>query len=316
MERIRNSLVLTAELLAAQFVIDIAQASPIKLAHLAIRLPAVITRLRRLIVACEAMLDRIVTTENRLLAGMALDIGIGTGLVINPPVQISAGLKFGKAQAPIDLTAIAERMTQLQNRGSPSIRIEKYANSAIVYLPGTRSGSFGWTTNPMDMKTNLQELSGRMSNVELGLEKALAAAGVQSTDRVMLVGHSQGGMVAISAAERSKVGKFPYFIEKVITFGSPVGANYPDKLPKILSVENKFDLIPKLDGKSNPESANWTTIKGSVEGDPISAHLMESYRDIAAEIDQKGQANDFVNFASGEASVTYFELRQGIDLSG
>jgi hypothetical protein len=315
-ERIRNSLVITAELLAAQLVLDVVQGSPLKIAHLAIRLPAVITRLRRLILACEAMLDRITTTENRLLAGMALDIGITTGLVINPPVRISAELILGKTTAPLSLTTIAQRLTLLQNRGNATIRIEKYANAAIVYIPGTRTGSFGWTSNPMDMKTNLQELSGRVSNVEIGLEKALAAAGVKSTDRVMLVGHSQGGLVAISAAKRSKTGIFPYLVEKVVTFGSPVGANYPNSQTQVLSVENSYDLVPKLDGKANPESPNWVTWEGSVEGNPISAHLMESYQQIAKDIDRTEDVREFVNFASGDAIVSYFELSQGPDLSG
>ncbi|MFM6977140.1 MAG: lipase family protein, partial [Micrococcales bacterium] len=308
------SLVVTAEVLAAQLVIDAIQASPIKLAHLAIRLPTVITRLRRLIVACEAMLDRISTTENRLLAGMALDIGITTGLVINPPVRVSAGQLLGKTSAPASLATLAERMMYLDNRGTPTIRIEKYANAAIVYLPGTRTGSFGWNANPMDMKTNLQEMSGRVSNVEVGLEKALAAAGVKPSDRIMLVGHSQGGLVAISAAERAKSGDFPYFVQKVVTFGSPVGAKYADLLPNVLSVENKFDLVPKLDLKGNPESPNWLTLEGKVEGDPITAHRMESYLQISTEIDQSGKASAFVNFAEGPASVTNYELSQGPDL--
>jgi hypothetical protein len=313
-ERIRTSLVLTAEVLAAQLIVDAVQASPIKLAHLAIRLPAVVTRMRRLIVACEAMLDRIATAENRLLAGMALDIGVGAGLVISPPVQVSAGLEVGKTKAPANLATIAERMTQLQNRGLPSIRVERYADSVIAYLPGTRSGSFGWTGNPMDMTTNLQAIAGRRNNVELGLQSALAAAGVRPNDRVMLVGHSQGGLVAIAAAHHSKAGSFPFQIEKVITFGSPVGANYPETLPKVLSVENRFDLVPNLDRKRNPQSPNWLTLAGNVVADPISAHRMEAYQQISTQIDRTGSAADFLNFNSGEASVTYFELSQGKEL--
>jgi hypothetical protein len=315
-ERIRNSLVVTAEVLAAQLIIDVAQGSPIKLAHLAIRLPAVITRLKRLIVACEAMLERITVTENRLLAGMALDIGITAGLVINPPVQISGGAVVGKTKAPLALTTIAERLMYLDNRGSPSIRIEKYSNSAIAYIPGTRSGCLGWTSNPMDMKTNLQEMSGRRSNVEIGLQAALAAAGVKPTDRVTLVGHSQGGLVAISAAERSKTGKFPFLVDKVITFGSPVGSNLAKNLPNVLSVENKFDLVPKLDGKANPDAKNWITLEGEVHGDPVSAHLMETYRQISAEIDGNRQTPKWINFEPGVAEVKYYELSQGPDMRG
>lgn len=266
--------------------------------------------------ACEAMLERILATENRLVAGMALDIGITTGLVLNPPVQISSAEQIGKTTAPKSIESVAARLNQLDNRRAAVIRIEKYKNAAIAYLPGTRSGAFGWSGNPMDMKTNLQEIAGRRSNVLLGLERALAGAGVKPTDRVMLVGHSQGGLVAISAAERSKTGRFPFLIEKVLTFGSPVGANSAMDLPKVLSVENKHDLVPKLDGKSNPVAPNWLTFEGAVEGDPISAHLMESYVEIADQIDKTEIGMEFVDFADGEATVNYFELSQGIDLRG
>lgn len=312
-ERIRNSLVITAEVLAAQIVLDVVQASPIKLAHLAIRLPAVITRLRRLIIACEAMLDRIVSTENRLIAGMALDIGISTGLVINPPVQVSDGRQLGKTVAPRTLAEIAERLMHLDNRGTPTIRIERYANAAIVYLPGTRTGSLGWTDNPMDMKTNLQAMSGRVSNVQLGLQKALMASGVSSTERVMLVGHSQGGLVAVTAAEHAKKGTFPFNVEKVITFGSPVGTKFPELLPNVLSVENKNDLVPKLDLKANPSSPKWLTLEGEVPGDPISTHRMGAYRQISEEMDGTENAADFAKFASGQATVTNYDLSQGLD---
>lgn len=313
-ERIRNSLTLTAELLAAQLVLDVAQGSPIKLAHLAIRLPSVISRLRRLIVACETILDRIATTESRLLAGMVLDIGITSGLVLNPPVQLSTATRIGEARAPGTLAAISERLKLLE--GTSTIRIERYANSAIAYIPGTSSASFGWTNNPMDMKTNLQQLSGRRSNVEMGLGQALAAAGVKPTDSVMLVGHSQGGLVAISAAEHSKTGNFPFSISKVITFGSPVGANIAEKLPSVLSVENKFDFVPKLDGKSNPNAPNWLTLRGEVAKDPVAAHEMESYLTISGEIDQTGEAQEFSGFAAGEAEVSHFKLNQGLDMRG
>jgi pimeloyl-ACP methyl ester carboxylesterase len=315
-ERIRNSLIVTAEVLAAQLVVDVLQGSPLKLAHLAIRLPAVITRLKRLIVACETMIDRIATTENRLLAGMALDIGLTTGLVVNPPVRLASKLIGGKANAPGTLSTIAERLMNLDKRRTPTIRIEKYGSAAIAYIPGTQSGSFGWTSNPMDMKTNLQQISGRRSNVEIGLGKALAAAGVKASDRVLLVGHSQGGLVAISAAGHSRTADFPYKVEKVITFGSPVGSNYPNRLPEVISVENKYDLVPVLDGKANPKASNWLTLEGEVPGSPISAHLMESYCQIAAEIDQAGKLPDIFALGDEKADVSYFELSQGPDMRG
>jgi hypothetical protein len=306
--------VVTAELLAAQLIAEVAIASPIKIAHLAIRLPTIVNRLRVLISACEAMLERIVSTEGRLVAGMALEVGSGAGLMANPPVKISSVLDLGKTSAPNSITTIADRLSLLDHLGKPTLSIEKYGDSAIAYIPGTQTASFGWSNNPMDMKTNLQEMSGQRSNVEVGLEQALKSAGVKPSDRVMLVGHSQGGMVAVSVAERSKAGTFPYKVEKVITFGSPVGGISAENLPEVLSVENKFDFVPKIDGSGNSPAPNWQTLEGEVQGNPVSTHLMEAYQEISRQIAPK--ANSFVKFATGEGQVSYFQLTQGPDMRG
>ena len=315
-ERIRNSLVITAELLAVQLIADFAGVNPIKVAHLAMRLPAVITRLRRLILACESMLQQFTATEARLVAGMALEVGSSVGLINNPPLHTASSWTAGKVVAPNSLTGIAQRLMALDNRAAPTLRIEKYPTAVVVYVPGTQSASFGWTANPMDMRTNLQSFTGLNSNVESGIAGALAAAGVKSTDRVMLVGHSQGGMVAITAAKHSKTGKFPYSIERVITFGSPVGISYDKSMPKVLSVENTSDIVPVLDTRTNPDTPNWLTFRRNLGGSLVSSHLMETYRQLALQIDAQdaSQIEDFTNFASGEAEISYVQLSQGPDL--
>ena len=316
-ERIRNSLILTSEILAAQLVADFVGPNPIKLAHLAIRLPAVITRLKRLMLACESMLQQFTATEARLVAGMALDVGSAAGLINNPQVRTASSWHAGKVAAPVGLAGIAQRLKALDDRGTPTLRIEKYPSAVIVYVPGTQSASFGWTANPMDMRTNLQSFTGLGNNVETGIASALAEAKVGPKDRIMLVGHSQGGMVAINAAKHSKTNQFPYSIEKVITFGSPVGIEYEKTLPNILAVENKADLVPNLDTRSNPHSPNWLTLSRNMGGGLVSSHLMETYRQISLQIDAENsrQIADFTEFASGEAEVSYVQLSQGPDLS-
>ena len=251
------------------------------------------------------------------MAGMALEVGSSVGLINNPPVHTAASWSAGKVAAPKSLAGIAQRLTALDNRATPTLRIEKYPTAVVVYVPGTQSASFGWTANPMDMRTNLQSFTGLSSNVEKGMAGALAAAGVKPTDRVMLVGHSQGGMVAITAAKHSKTGKFPYSIERVITFGSPVGINYDKSMPKVLSVENKSDIVPVLDTRTNPDTPNWLTFRRNLGGSLVSSHLMETYRQIALQIDSENasQISEFTDFAQGVAGVSYVKLSQGPELS-
>lgn len=314
-ERIKSSLILTAELLAGKVLADLALGSPIKLAHLAIRLPAIVIRLKRLITACEAMIQQFSSAETRLVAGMTLEVGAVTGLIGNFSVSAKqVGNSYDGVGTP-SLSEATTRLKQLEGYASPRIRVEKYQGAAIVYLPGTKTGSFGWNSNSMDMKTNLQEFVGQPSNVQLGVRQALDLAGVKPTDRLMLIGHSQGGLAAMSIAEASGKGNFPYNVAKVITFGSPVGQKFPNISVKVLSVENSSDLVPRLDLAENPESPNWLTLKPNITKDPINVHLMESYSqgllDLPLSREQKDYVKQFEDFSDSKAEVTFYELNQG-----
>src|SRR3712207_6522248 len=76
----------------------------------------------------------------------------------------------------------------------------------------------------------------------------------------MLVGHSQGGMVAAQAAHDSGTADFPYDVRSVVTAGSPVArAGVPPSV-QVLALENAHDIVPHLDGRSNDDDPNVTTV--------------------------------------------------------
>ena len=91
---------------------------------------------------------------------------------------------------------------------------------AIVDITGTKS----WTPHPgpdvTDLTTNVLALAGRRTAYEAGVLAAMRQAGVGRHDDVMLVGHSQGGLIAVNAA-RHAAGRFR--ITHVVTAGAPVG---------------------------------------------------------------------------------------------
>ena len=146
---------------------------------------------------------------------------------------------------------------------------------------------------------------------------ALRRVGVGPSDQVMLVGYSQGGLIATRLAQQSLVGQVDYRVVQVVTVGSPIGANSADSLPHVLSIENKSDFVPHLDLISNPNAPNWHTLEGDVPADAVQAHEMGSYLQIMREIEASGESasNDevqrVVNFATGSAKVSYFQLGQG-----
>jgi hypothetical protein len=74
----------------------------------------------------------------------------------------------------------------------------------------------------------------------------------------MLVGHSQGGIVAAQSAK--DLNSNGYNVTHVVTAGSPVGRIDVPSDVQVLSLENRNDIVPRLDATDNPGSPNRTTV--------------------------------------------------------
>ncbi|MEO6702282.1 MAG: hypothetical protein ABI140_06080, partial [Jatrophihabitantaceae bacterium] len=159
----------------------------------------------------------------------------------------------------------------------------------IVNIAGTTA----WNLDPRrtspqasDFGTNLRGLANQSSVLQRGVVQALQRAGVRSSEPIMLVGHSQGGVVAAQlATELSATGQFR--VTHLVTAGSPIGlASVPDSV-SVLALENDGDLVPQLDGANNPDRGNWLTARVSRGGSTIAAkHAMATYRQGAIDLDR------------------------------
>jgi pimeloyl-ACP methyl ester carboxylesterase len=139
------------------------------------------------------------------------------------------------------------------------------SHSYIVDVPGTKD----WHENPFephdnklnDLSTNLHAMSGQSTAYEQGILDALRRVHADADDPVMLVGHSQGGIVAAQTALDLANSSEPEFnVTHVVTAGSPIGRmNVPDSV-QVLSLENSNDVVPHFDGTANPDRANWVTV--------------------------------------------------------
>ncbi len=165
---------------------------------------------------------------------------------------------------------------------------------AIVDIPGTKS----WNPLPnhdvTSVGTDVRALAGDETSYEEGVFAALAAAGVTRDDQVMLVGHSEGGIVAVNAA-RDAVRSGRFRVTHVVTAGSPVGSvarQLPDSV-QLLALENSADIVPECDGAANPDRPNITTVVGREQQYSVSGNhdLVESYEPIAAAADESHNAS-------------------------
>jgi hypothetical protein len=205
---------------------------------------------------------------------------------------------------------LADVMTALaaRNRGEPGeidIRILSRPNGAravIVDIPGTKSWDPLPTRDVTSVVTDIRAMSGHETSYERGVLEAMRRAGVRPDDDVMLVGHSEGGMVAIQAAiDASRAGSFR--VTHVVTAGSPIGrtAGHVPSSISVLALENAHDLVPHLDAAANPASANVTTVTVDHDrADVLANHDIESAyvpgaRD--ADASRNGSIRDFLRSA-------------------
>lgn len=157
----------------------------------------------------------------------------------------------------------------------------------VVALPGTSDWSLPGAPPRDDVRNlhaNLQLMSGNATAELRALPAALAGAGVPAGASVAFVGHSQGGMTAYAAAS-DPVLRARYRVAAVVTAGSPIGAMAAPGGVPVLALENLDDVVPRLDGRRNPDARDRVTVAfaGAREG---AAHDLDQYVAAGRRIDR------------------------------
>jgi hypothetical protein len=185
---------------------------------------------------------------------------------------------------------------------------------AIVDITGTKSWDPLPTSDITSLTTNGRALVGERTAYEQGVLAAMHSAGVRAHDDVMLVGHSEGGLVAVNTA-RDAVTSGSFNVTHVITAGSPISrivGTVPSSV-QVLALENGKDVVPHLDGRANPDEPNVTTATtshgdGSVVGDhSIGGAYLAVAADVQASDDRS--IRDFLSGAGGFFRADAVETR-------
>ncbi|HSE72664.1 MAG TPA: hypothetical protein VLA97_17985 [Nocardioidaceae bacterium] len=202
------------------------------------------------------------------------------------------------AAAPGSVTDLMRHLQDANDQRHPDGHIEIQTlqlpdgtRRYIAYLPGTDDmgtlpGQSDGTIR--DMGANLRLVGGDDTAYARGIVEALNEVTAGDPDaRVMLVGHSQGGMTAAELAAQDPA-THNFTIDQVVTAGAPT-AQVP-RIPEstgVLSLENSGDVVPLLDGEDNPEHVNRTTVRfDSSSGDIAFNHDMSHYVQGGAAVDQ------------------------------
>jgi pimeloyl-ACP methyl ester carboxylesterase len=157
----------------------------------------------------------------------------------------------------------------------------------IAQIPGTQEWDPHAGANPFDLTGNLHLMGGdtttAMRSVRRSLEAAMADAGVPPGQPVMLSGHSQGGIIAAALAASPSFRR-RFHVTRLVTSGAPIARFAIPSSVRVLSLEHEQDIVPRLEGESNPDRPTWVTVRRDVSGevrDPITAHDRMLYAETA-----------------------------------
>lgn len=136
----------------------------------------------------------------------------------------------------------------------------------VLQVPGTHSpGLQGWFEGdeiPMDWPANVSLMLRATSASKIAAAKALDAAQAGRAgpgDRVVIAGHSQGGIVAAALASDPGF-TADHRVSHVVTAGSPIDAFPIPASTSVLSVQHTNDAVPMLDVVPPPDRGSWTTV--------------------------------------------------------
>lgn len=194
----------------------------------------------------------------------------------------------------------------------------------IVQVPGTEDWSPTRGTNPVDTSTNVNAMSLRDTIMKQKVIEAIEQAQREHPGaEVMLTGHSQGGIVAATVASDPDVVKRLH-ITSLVTGGSPIARMPIDSSVSVLAVEHTQDPVPMLDGASNPDRSNWTTVRRDLPPEAVSssgrpqvfdAHTTPNYQATGQLIDNSTDpaVADWraknAQFLTGTGSSTIYDIK-------
>ena len=214
-----------------------------------------------------------------LAAGLLTQLYGGSGRPVVTPyaAQLGTGPPTSVRDLVEHLHEVASLSTGPDSPGNGTVEVQSITAADgsvrhVLYLPGTDDFNPPWDQDGdvRDLETDLDAMGSRPDAYQQGVLDALHQAGVRPEEPLLVVGHSLGGMEAAALL----AGHHGYQVTDVVTAGSPTAQL--DAFPAgthVLSLEQRGDIVPELDGAPNPDSVEQTTVTFDAHpADGIVAH--------------------------------------------
>lgn len=290
---------------------------PISRIGLALEAPDIRRKIGDLQAACHAASENYFSTEAQNLAEFQNLFSLNAPVAATA-VLVAANLagflpdkevKIGSVEIPVarpstpgSIALLAKNLRQTESFGLAHIRIDSFQQSGgkihLVYVPGTQTINLLPGKNPLDLGSNLRAMAHPgFAASERAINQALNTV-AKPGDRVVFVGHSQGGLISANLASKPQ----HYRTVGLVSFGSPIAQLAQNLQTPTIAIEHKNDPVPKLSLRPNPNAENWVTVQrehrfdsSDSVSDLVEVHSMNSYQETAKEIDGWQVENDQQN---------------------
>lgn len=224
--------------------------------------------------------------DQRWLAG-------GRGAAGDPVAVPTSDTGLGHRPAleqPRSLDTIMQSVTDAYANGTAEgsngeVRIVRVDNGTgppayIVNVPGTETWSPSAGSMPRDLSANLQLMAGNPTAAAESVRAAMERAGIPPDSPVLLVGHSQGGMItghlATDPAFRER-----FNVTNMVTYGAPVD-HLDVRGVDVLQMGHALDPVPRADleglgTSATPTSRHVDLPSPGAWNDVVTNHSHEAY---------------------------------------
>jgi hypothetical protein len=168
-------------------------------------------------------------------------------------VEVSDYVPSWASTAPATLADAMSRVADLEAGPVASLAVQAVTGADgvrrfVVELPGIRA--IASRQQPEDLLGAVDAMAGDTTTYSRCVRDALDSAGVPMGAQVMLVGHSDGGIVAMDLAHDPTFNGGRVVVTHVVAAGSPISskmAGLGTSATRVLSVENVNDIVTHLD---------------------------------------------------------------------
>jgi hypothetical protein len=238
-------------------------------------------------------------------------------------VSISRYMPPWGGQPPPSIASMLYRVGDLEDQSAASIAVQRVVGADrvaryVVVLSGMRRMTN--TTDPEDLLGSSAAVVRTTTNYTTCVREAIDAALVPRGAQVVLVGHSEGGIVAMDLAGDPAFNGGRVQVKQVVAAGSPISSKpvAPGSGTRVLSIENVNDIVTHLDAADPPathQSLERLTYRfADDEHDIVGSHSVLLYARQAATLAESpnplmiGVQAGLRPFTDGSATTTVFTM--------